>query len=90
MNMKQAAAAVAAKLEFKAKPCFAEQGSIYVVYSYGYHYPMFIYEHGQWYENGDRYSVTTERQKRVLRPVKDTIKVSTRAMKQILESHNEI
>ena len=85
MNMKQAAAAVAAKQPFKANSCFAEQGSVYVVYSYGYHYPMLVYD-GQWYENEDRYSATTERHKSVLRPVADTIKVSTARMKQLLEA----
>ena len=82
MNMKQAAAAVAAKQPFRANSCFAEQGSVYVVYSYGYHYPMFIYN-GQWYENEDRYSATTERHKRSLRPA-DTTKVPTAVMKQLL------
>ena len=33
----------------------------YVVYSYGEHWPLHIWDRGQWYSNADRYSVTTSR-----------------------------
>jgi hypothetical protein len=33
----------------------------YIVYSYGSHFPLFIYEGGAWYANADKYSVTTNR-----------------------------
>ena len=29
--------------------------SRYVVYSYGYHWPLFVYENGVWYENADKF-----------------------------------
>lgn len=54
---------------FRGSNCFSEQrGSIYVVFSYGRHWPMFIYRDGQWYENGSEYSVTTSIQHSQLRP----------------------
>ena len=33
----------------------------YVVYSYGKHFPMFIFEGGHWYANCDKYSVSTSK-----------------------------
>jgi hypothetical protein len=33
----------------------------YVVYSYGKHFPMYIYEGGHWYANEDKYSRSTSR-----------------------------
>ena len=33
----------------------------YVVYSYGKHFPMYIYEGGAWYANIDKYSPSTSR-----------------------------
>ena len=33
----------------------------YVVYSYGRHFPMYIYEGGHWYANIDKYSPSTSR-----------------------------
>lgn len=37
----------------------------YVVYSYGSHFPLFIYSHltSRWYANSDRYSQTTSKQR---------------------------
>jgi len=46
--------------------------NLYVVYSYGTHYPMYVYHNGQWYYNNEKfradwlsrgYSPSTERQK---------------------------
>lgn len=34
-------------------------GPIYVVYSYGTHFPMYAWEKGKWYGNKDKYSRTT-------------------------------
>ena len=33
----------------------------YVVYSYGWHWPLYIKEGVQWYVNSDRYSITTSK-----------------------------
>lgn len=49
---------------------------VYVVYSYGFHWPLFIYEPGEeqsddgaWYENAERYSVTTSKHHSQLHPL---------------------
>ena len=47
-----------------------DHGPIYVVYSYGPHWPLFIYnkETRVWVENTDRYSVTTSRHRSQAHP----------------------
>jgi hypothetical protein len=84
------------KVEFKGSNTFAEmQNSAgdtmrYVVYSYGYHFPMYIAEwqvgdreNATWYENADKYSVSTSKQQSQLRPTSDTIKLRTDDMKSV-------
>lgn len=41
----------------------SDNGRLYVVYSYGPHFPMFVFDRafGQWYANEDRYSATTSK-----------------------------
>ena len=50
--------------------------TIYTVYSYGHHFPMFVYDADAnvWVENTDRYSVTTSKQRTQLHPLCDTIR----------------
>ena len=59
------------KNEFKGSNTFAEwhEGK-YVVYSYGRHFPMYVYKSSTqtWYENKDKYSVSTSKQQTQLRP----------------------
>jgi len=55
----------------------------YVVYSYGVHWPLFIYEDGKWYENADKYSVSTSKQHGQLHPHCETEKHSVEDMKSI-------
>ena len=59
--------------------------SVYVVYSYGSHYPMFIHSNGLWFENSDKSSPSTERQRSQARPVptSETIKLDTTKMGQL-------
>jgi hypothetical protein len=84
---------------FKASNTFAEynepQGDTlthrYVVYSYGYHFPMFIAEWQdgqtpQWYENTDKYSVSTSKQKSQLHPHVPTSCYDTEQMIRISQS----
>lgn len=42
----------------------------YVVYSYGTHFPMYIYDEdtGMWFGNNDKYSVTTSKHQSACRP----------------------
>lgn len=64
-------------IPFKGNNTFAMNvGNAYVVYSYGEHWPMFAHINGQWYENGDRYSVTTSKHRTQLHPHTDTKIVS--------------
>ena len=56
----------------------------YVVYSYGYHFPMFIYLGNSWYENSDKYSVSTSKQQSQTRPTMETVKLNTKDMKKLL------
>ena len=65
--------------------------SWYVVYSYGEHYPMFVYINGHWFENEDRYvlgdsfSRTTPRHKSLCHPHTETFPLSTRWMQVLAE-----
>jgi len=47
----------------------------YAVYSYGSHFPMYVYDAvaGQWFGNADKYSVTTSRHQSQARPDVDDI-----------------
>ena len=56
----------------------------YVVYSYGYHFPMFIYLNNIWYENSDKYSVSTSKHQSQSHPMMDTVKLNTEDMKRLL------
>jgi hypothetical protein len=49
---------------------------VYVVYSYGQHYPMWVYdgEIDQWYGNHDRYSRTTSKHRTQTQPLHADIK----------------
>jgi hypothetical protein len=40
----------------------------YVVYSYGHHFPIYIFAGGQWFANKDKYSCTTSKHQGQARP----------------------
>jgi hypothetical protein len=44
--------------------------NLYVVYSYGHHFPMYVYDYTtrQWYANSDKYSQTTSKHQTQCRP----------------------
>jgi hypothetical protein len=70
--------------EFDGNNLFArhrESDDMYVVYSYGPHWPLFIYVHGLWYENADRYGTTTSKHHTQCHPHADTVKLSVDQMK---------
>ena len=63
---------------FKANNLEGMRGEkAYVVVSYGW-YILFVYDFatGIWYENIDRYSVSTSRQKSQAHPLADTVKLT--------------
>lgn len=43
----------------------------YVVYSFGAHFPLFVYDDGRWFANSDRYSLTTTKHRGQLHPLTD-------------------
>ena len=70
---------------FTGSNCFSEQrGRMYVVFSYGHHWPMFIFREGKWYENGSKYSVTTSKQHSQLRPSAEMEVLSHQEMLRML------
>lgn len=61
--------------------------NLYVVYSYGPHWPLFIYcpETEQWFENEDNYSPTTSRHHSYAHPHFPTIKRPASWMREAAE-----
>jgi len=57
----------------------------YVVYSYGTHFPLFVHQSGVWFENQDRYSVTTSKHRSQSHPHYPTQPMTTGAMRRIVE-----
>jgi len=81
---------------FKASHLFSERSeNLYVVYSYGYHFPMWIAvinpvsSVAKWYGNKDKYSVSTSRHASQSRPSGEIEYLSTDGMKAILFSQRE-
>ena len=60
----------------------------YTVYSYGAHFPLFVYADGIWFENEDKYSETTSKHRTVCHPLPDggTYKLNTAQM-MYLDDH---
>jgi len=74
---------VAARLPFKGSNLWGEYidgTGHYVVLSYGYHFPLYIYAQGMWFENEDGYSRSTTRHRSQARPTDKTILLGTRGM----------
>jgi hypothetical protein len=77
------------RLPFKANNLFAvNKNNKYIVYSYGTHFPLFMYSNGTWYENQDKYSVTTSKQKTQSHPLCNTQKVSTEWLISEIDQEN--
>jgi hypothetical protein len=57
----------------------------YTVYSYGLHYPMYVYDYEacQWYGNADKSTPTTERHKNLVRPYSVAQWVDTETLRHI-------
>lgn len=65
------------------KTLYSEQRETgYVVYSYGNHFPLFVYEpiSARWYENEDKYSRTTSMHRSKAHPHTETYPLSTSGM----------
>lgn len=57
-----------------------EKDGMYIVYSYGEHFPAYIHAEGAWFENEDDYSASTKRHMSQARPTTRTIPLSTKWM----------
>ena len=70
---------------FKASNLYAEcVNGVYAVYSYGKHFPLFVYKGGTWYQNADKYSVTTTKHMRQTHPHCPTTLLSTTEMQKLI------
>ena len=72
-TLNEAVGLVKSKKEFEAGNVFAVDyptTGYYVVFSYGLHWPLFIYDYAkkQWYGNSDKCSATTSRHYSKLNP----------------------
>ena len=75
------------KITFKANNIFSEhikKDKLYIVYSYGHHFPMYIKYKNTWFENSDKYSITTSKQQSQARPNSKTKMLNTEKMKEII------
>jgi hypothetical protein len=57
------------------------------VYSYGEHWPLFVHDGFDWYENEEKYSPTTTRHRGCANPYTNTTKRSCKALKALIASH---
>ena len=74
------------KVEFVANNIFSTwEKATYVVYSYGKHFPMYVYKDGNFYENSDKYSVSTSKHQTQARPSFETLKRNTEELKNLIK-----
>ena len=61
--------------------------NLYIVYSYGWHFPMYIYcrQSNLWYGNSDKYSVTTTKHQSQARPQTVNHWLTTNGMKDLVK-----
>lgn len=89
---KEAQALVSTRVPFETHhgSIFAEalgDGKAYVVYSYGRHYPMFLWVEGRgWLRNADRSSNTTSKQRGQVHPRDPVTDSTTDEMKALIAS----
>jgi hypothetical protein len=57
----------------------------YAVYSYGGHWPLFIYANDTWFENEDKYGMTTSKHRTQCHPHTPTVLLSTAWMKLLAD-----
>lgn len=91
-NNREARKCVQAKQPFIANNIFAEwvpteEEEIYVVFSYGFHFPMyaFIPSVNRWLANVDRYSVTTSKHKGQTHPHEPCTEVSRDFIRDVMD-----
>lgn len=60
---------------------------LYAVYSYGDHWPLFVHDGFDWYENGDKYSSTTSRHHSHTNPHTNTQLRSCKWLRNFIADH---
>jgi hypothetical protein len=80
---------------FQGNNIFAEFGTVnhptgengpemwYAVYSYGAHWPLFVYANDTWFENENRYGTTTSKHRTQCHPHCSTVLLSGEWMKRL-------
>jgi hypothetical protein len=80
---------VNSKQDFKGSNTFAEtKNNKYVVYSYGYHFPMYAFINGQWYGNSNKYSSSTSKHQSQTRPSGTITYKTTNELNNLLDSYD--
>lgn len=79
---------VNARRDFTSSTIYAKTliPGVYVVYSYGPHFPMYACIGEKWYANSDSYSRTTGKHKSQARPCFDTIPVTTAQLNDLIDA----
>jgi hypothetical protein len=60
-----------------------DDSKFYVVYSYGHHWPLFVYAEGVWFENEESFSQSTKRHRSQANPHVNTVLLSCYWMKKL-------
>ncbi len=88
---KDASYYVTNKENFKGSNTFGEwvNEDIYAVYSYGKHFPLFVYDKDldTFYSNSDKYSPSTSKQQTQLHPNCKTVPQTTKELKMIINKY---
>lgn len=74
-------------ISFRGSNLFGEikRLGLYVVYSYGYHFPIYAKINGFWYGNKDKYSVSTSKHQSQACPSGEVIYVGLTEIKDLIE-----
>lgn len=90
---KKASFHVRKREEFKGSNTFGrwEGKDIYAVYSYGEHFPIYVYNDrlSTWYENSEKFSSSTSKQQTQLHPGCECLKDTTEGLKKIIKNHKQ-
>ena len=86
MKNKDAISRIQARLPFKGNNMFGETVGRhgYAVYSYGYHFPMAVWDGSDWHVNEDKYSPSTSRHQTYVRQAVEGHVASTSWLKGLI------
>lgn len=74
---------------FKGNSVYSEHtgANLYCVYSYGYHFPMYVYDYmiGKWIGNSSKYGVTTSKHQGKCHPNNVSFWLDTTGMKELIQ-----